>query len=127
MNRGPKVTSRPHFQAKSLIEIQGGIDLSHSCVHGHKPSATRWKYTAARGPRHGVAACRPEETQACDLGSSLLPVGDAIPTKKLPPSPSGFGHQYRKFSLEGTAGPAVMPLGRFSFHRSSLDACLPEG
>lgn len=123
MNRGPKVTSRPHFQAKSLIEIQGGIDLSHSCVHGHKPSATRWKYTAARGPRHGVAACRPEETQACDLGSSLLPVGDAIPTKKLPPSPSSFGHQYRKFSLEGTTG----LLGHFSFHGSSFNARLPEG
>lgn len=51
---------------------------------------------------------------ACGLGSSLLPIGDAIPTKKRPPSPSSFGHQYRKFSLEGTAGPAVMPLGRFS-------------
>ncbi|KAM5216492.1 fas-binding factor 1 isoform 1-T2 [Hipposideros larvatus] len=26
--------------------------------------------------------------------------GDALPTKKPPPSPSSFGHQYRKFSFE---------------------------
>lgn len=31
--------------------------------------------------------------------------GDAIPTKKRPPSPSSFGHQYRKFSLEDSEDP----------------------
>ncbi|XP_055264535.1 fas-binding factor 1 isoform X2 [Moschus berezovskii] len=31
--------------------------------------------------------------------------GDGIPTKKLPPSPSSFGHQYRKFSLEDSEDP----------------------
>ncbi|XP_043317180.1 fas-binding factor 1 isoform X2 [Cervus canadensis] len=31
--------------------------------------------------------------------------GDAVPTKDLPPSPSSFGRQYRKFSLEGSEDP----------------------
>ncbi|XP_065764651.1 fas-binding factor 1 isoform X6 [Muntiacus reevesi] len=31
--------------------------------------------------------------------------GDAIPTKDLPPSPSSFGHQCRKFSLEDSEDP----------------------
>ncbi|KAB1265355.1 Fas-binding factor 1 [Camelus dromedarius] len=39
--------------------------------------------------------------------------GDAIPTKKLPLSPTSFGH-HRKFSFEGTTGPAVVLLEHFS-------------
>ncbi|XP_057571359.1 fas-binding factor 1 isoform X9 [Hippopotamus amphibius kiboko] len=31
--------------------------------------------------------------------------GDAIPTKKLPPSPTSFGHQYRNFSFEDLEDP----------------------
>ncbi|OWK13993.1 FBF1 [Cervus elaphus hippelaphus] len=37
--------------------------------------------------------------------SPLKTAGDAVPTKDLPPSPSSFGRQYRKFSLEGSEDP----------------------
>ncbi|KAF4012879.1 hypothetical protein G4228_003226 [Cervus hanglu yarkandensis] len=37
--------------------------------------------------------------------SPLKTAGDAVPTKDLPPSPSSFGRQYRKFSLEGPSIP----------------------
>ncbi|KAG8519393.1 hypothetical protein J0S82_018183 [Galemys pyrenaicus] len=46
-----------------------------------------------------------------DLVFPLLPAGGAVPTKPSPP----FGHQYRKFSFEGTvgllAGPPSFPSG----------------
>ncbi|KAB1265356.1 Fas-binding factor 1 [Camelus dromedarius] len=47
---------------------------------------------------------RPGETQACDLALPWLPAGDAIPTKKLPLSPTSFGH-HRKFSFEDLEDP----------------------
>lgn len=81
------------------------------------------------GPSLGLAECRPGEIQACDLAFSLLPAGDAIPTKKLSPSPTSLGHQYRKFSFEGTTDPAVTPLGCFSFESAvgwAMLTCLPE-
>lgn len=69
------------------------------------------------------------EARACDLAFSLLLAEDTIPAKKPPPSPSSFGHQYRKFSFEGTTGPLVTLLGHFGFKRGGTwvtPTCLPK-
>uniref|UniRef100_A0A671EWU5 Fas binding factor 1 n=1 Tax=Rhinolophus ferrumequinum TaxID=59479 RepID=A0A671EWU5_RHIFE len=42
--------------------------------------------------------------------------GDALPTKKPSPSPSSLGHQYRKFSFEGTTGPPALTCGLWPRH-----------
>ena len=52
------------------------------------------------GPIHGRTLARTDP----GLAFSLLSTGDAIPTMKPSPSPSSSGHQYKKFSFEGTMG-----------------------
>ena len=69
------------------------------------------------------------EAQARDLAFCLLLAGDTVPAKKSPPSPSNFGHQYRKFSFEGTTGPVVTLLGHFGFKSGGtwvMPTCLPK-
>ncbi|KAL1287102.1 FBF1 [Ovibos moschatus] len=48
---------------------------------------------------------------------------DAIPTKKRPPSPSSFGHQYRKFSLEDSEDPLA---GLLSDEEEGIPKKLPS-
>lgn len=94
------------------------------------PQPPTEKGTPSQGPRHGVAGPWLGEGQAYDLAFCLLLTGDAIPAKKPPPSPSSFGHQDRKFSFEGTTGPAVMLPGHFGFESGGdwvVLTCLPSG
>uniref|UniRef100_A0A671EUS8 Fas binding factor 1 n=1 Tax=Rhinolophus ferrumequinum TaxID=59479 RepID=A0A671EUS8_RHIFE len=56
-----------------------------------------------------------------ELPSNPKPAGDALPTKKPSPSPSSLGHQYRKFSFEGTTGPPGTLLGPYSFEGDKED------
>lgn len=73
------------------------------CVHGLKPSAP-----PGRSPRPPTAPVTeepwPGQAQAHGLAFCLLSAGDAIPTMKPSSSPSSSGHQYKKFSFEGTTG-----------------------
>ncbi|XP_070250058.1 fas-binding factor 1 isoform X3 [Myotis yumanensis] len=65
--------------------------------------------TSPRAPHRGAAKGSGKE----ELPSSPQPAapltaheqGDAIPTKKPAPSPSSFGHQYKKFSFEDSEDP----------------------
>lgn len=74
------------------------------------PQPPQEKGTPAQGPHYGVAGTWLGAAKAYDLAFCLLLTGDTVPAKKPPPSPSSLGHQYRKFSFEGTTGPAVTLL-----------------
>uniref|UniRef100_G1NV26 Fas binding factor 1 n=1 Tax=Myotis lucifugus TaxID=59463 RepID=G1NV26_MYOLU len=57
--------------------------------------------TSPRAPHKGAAKGSGKE----ELPSSPQPAGMPFPTKKALSPPSSFGHQYKKFSFEGTTDP----------------------
>ncbi|ELR47462.1 Fas-binding factor 1, partial [Bos mutus] len=77
---------------QSLLQAMKDLDEMDADLLGLKPSLA-----SNKRPAKGSGKEEPP--------SPLKIAGDAIPTKKLPPSPSSFGHQYRKFSLEDSEDP----------------------
>lgn len=105
---------------RSLCENWGGVDTSRGYVPGHSLSAPlgrRARHPTAQPWCAGQTWARADPGR--DLAFSLLSAGDAIHTKKPSPSPGSFGHQYKKFSFEGTAGLVVTLLVHSSWGAQS--------
>ncbi|XP_044794527.2 fas-binding factor 1 isoform X3 [Bubalus bubalis] len=85
---------------QSLLQAMKDLDEMDADLLGLKPSL-------ASNKRPAKDSGKEEPPSPLKIAGVLTAneKGDAIPTKKLPPSPSGFGHQYRKFSLEGSEDP----------------------
>ncbi|XP_061245872.1 fas-binding factor 1 [Bos javanicus] len=76
---------------QSLLQAMKDLDEMDADLLGLKPSLASNK--------------RPAKGSGKEEPPSPLKIADAIPTKNRPPSPSSFGHQYRKFSLEDSEDP----------------------
>ncbi|KAM7232603.1 hypothetical protein CapIbe_017364 [Capra ibex] len=86
---------------QALLQAMKDLDEMDADLLGLKKSNLASNKRPAKGSGK-------EEPPSPPKTSSVLTAnekGDAIPTKKRPPSPSSFGHQYRKFSLEDSEDP----------------------
>jgi len=89
-----------------LLQAMKDLDDMDADLLGLKRSNLASSKRAAKGPGKEELPSHPKPAGILTAGEK----GDTVPAKKPPPSPSSLGHQYRKFSFEGTTGPAVTLL-----------------
>ncbi|XP_034496316.1 fas-binding factor 1 isoform X1 [Ailuropoda melanoleuca] len=101
--RGPdaEVSDVSDADPQTLLQAMKDLDDMDADLFGLKRSNLASGKRAARGPGKEELPRRPKPAGT----PTAREKGDAIPAKKPPPSPSSFGHQYRKFSFEDLEDP----------------------
>ncbi|XP_045428068.1 fas-binding factor 1 isoform X3 [Pipistrellus kuhlii] len=84
----------------ALLQAMKDLDEMDADLLGLKKSSL----APGRGAAKGSGKQEPSSPQPA-APAAAREEGDAIPTKKPSPSPSSFGHQYKKFSLEDLEDP----------------------
>ncbi|CAK6438536.1 unnamed protein product [Pipistrellus nathusii] len=85
----------------ALLQAMKDLDEMDADLLGLKKSPL----APGRGAAKGAGKQEPPSDPQPAAPSAAPEEGDAIPTKKPSPSPSSFGHQYKKFSLEDLEDP----------------------
>ncbi|XP_045840736.1 fas-binding factor 1 isoform X6 [Meles meles] len=86
---------------QTLLQTMKDLDDMDADLLGLKRSNLASSKRAAKGPGKEELPSHPKPASIVTASEK----GDAVPTKKPPPSTSSFGHQYRKFSFEDLEDP----------------------
>ncbi|XP_040312380.1 fas-binding factor 1 isoform X4 [Herpailurus yagouaroundi] len=86
---------------QALLQTMKDLDDMDADLLGLKKSDLASSKRAAKGSGKEELPSRPKSAGLLTASEK----GDTIPAKKSPPSPSNFGHQYRKFSFEDLEDP----------------------
>ncbi|XP_032176086.1 fas-binding factor 1 isoform X4 [Mustela erminea] len=86
---------------QTLLQTMKDLDDMDADLLGLKKSNLASSKKAAKGPGKEELPSQPKPSSIVTASEK----GDAVPTKKPPPSTSSFGHQYRKFSFEDLEDP----------------------
>ncbi|XP_044103338.1 fas-binding factor 1 isoform X2 [Neovison vison] len=86
---------------QTLLQTMKDLDDMDADLLGLKRSNLASSKKAAKGPGKEELPSQPKPASIVTASEK----GDAVPTKKPPPSTSSFGHQYRKFSFEDLEDP----------------------